>query len=214
MSKELVKASEIPGPPKIGGSVRMNLHELDTLRADYVKTLNLCKELQENQMNVKVTIEEKKHIRDFIDGGDRYNGYKNRYTEHIEFLEIGHAYKNLDEIREVIRSEEEDKLLMEMDSLRNALRKSEEKALKFSEHIDTLNNEIQAYRSRITTLEHQVKTDENTIKACTMKIEEEVKELQQSNEMNKRLLDAVEELKKQKSIWYWLQQQFTVKNAH
>lgn len=211
----LIRASDVPALPGITGSVSVNLHELDKMRADHSKAVKLANFLQSKQGQVKVTIVEEQHHKRIKDHGDRYNDYKPRYIEDIKYVELGVDYKNLDDVRKIIREEERQAFQADVDQLNEDLKElRESKATTVSElnkHLQSSIQETLLLKDKLRTLETQIRTDENTIIACTQQIEEEAKALKETNEVYEKLLKAHEELKKQKSLWCWLKDQFTVK---
>ncbi len=216
--QELVKVSEIPSLPTITGSVRVSLHELDKMRAEHAKAVKLATHLQEVQSEVTIIVKRWNEVS--IPQSDGYYDRKGTFIEtdrrlvsDKKLVEVSREYRNLDEVKDSIKQEVEAKVDTEIKNLENEVSMWRQKYHEITEEKQRLIDTRVELSARVKYLENQIRTDENTIIACTKKIEEESEELRQANETHKKLLETIEELKKQKSVWYWLQQSFTVKNA-
>lgn len=90
MKTDLVRTSDIPGP-NISGTVTVPLAELDKMRADHATLKRLAADLESHQMEVKIILANQSQKYESIVGW--------RTSEEV----ISETYKNLDEIKDLLR---------------------------------------------------------------------------------------------------------------
>jgi chromosome segregation ATPase len=171
--------------PSISGTVSVPLAELDKMRSEHVTAVKLAQELESKQMLVRVDY---RNVDDYSweNGGmDRYGYPIQKKVLKVEKTE----YKNLDEFRDQIRSEEFDKLRdkfkkqeSEIGSLKTKIialeetkrkqadiieqhRKAEEENLRLSELVSSSEKELTSVRAIAEGLRDSVKrlTEDNNI---------------------------------------------------
>lgn len=97
MNNQIIKTTHDISGPSISGTVTVALSDLDKMRADHARLKAIASDLEAHQMEVKVTLSESK----YTPTTDNYG----RWTNNYDYKEIGHEYRNLDDVREVVRQQ-------------------------------------------------------------------------------------------------------------
>lgn len=196
MKNELVRIQDIPEGPSISGTVTVSLAELDKMRADHAQAVKLAKFLEQNQAKVKLTVVEKKYVEKKVEKirSDRYG--LNLYTYPVmeeKYEELGSDYIGLDDVREVIRGEEVEKL-------KDKLKEAEDTRVKCVE-----------LEVEISDLKSEKRKLESDLKELNSKYESEKSELEAAkaqNDYNEKyainLSNQIKELKSKSGLWYWI----------
>lgn len=166
----LVKASEL-SMPSISGTVSVPLTELDKMRHEHVTAVKLAQELESKQMMVRV---------EYVEGYENEpTGRTDRYGYPIynKILKVSRTeYKNLDEFRDQIRSEEFDKL-------QDKFRKQE--------------SEISSLKTKIIALEETKRKQADTVSAQSKEIAQLTVQHSKAEEENLRLSELVSSSEKE-----------------
>lgn len=213
MSKELVRASELQ-MPSCSGTVSVPLAELDNMRAQHAKAVQVAKDLDEKQAMVKLVVTMQELDR---------NGYKlDKKTEKIE-------YKGFEDFRANIAEEERKKLHDEIKSAHDSADtawKNEsnmhsqllgtakqrdaavQKAQDLSGELGVANSNLKLAETQIETA---IKVRENLEKQLI-----DLKEKYETDtvELNNRLTVANGRIKviiHKQSFWYWIWKRFEPK---
>lgn len=116
----LVKSIDIPGP-SISGQVTVPLAELDKMRLDHAKLKQLCEHLESTAMSVKVVVVEEKWGYKTEPRTDSRGRQYNATVNGKDYVTISTDYKNLDDVKAVLKQELLDEGLLKTQQLNKEL---------------------------------------------------------------------------------------------
>lgn len=196
----------LPPGPTVSGSVRINLTDLDKMRADHAALRKIAEELQMHQKEVRVVFQE--HTFGSRETERDYWG-KRQFISDEKYTETAVEYRNLTEIENIIEAKAQDKYRKQLTDSRKVIQdlrdtlnaKSSEHTKAITDmqkkHADTvaeLKKDIQGldnYKSVVVQLETW-KDNYNRLQVKAEKFEDKITELQ------KRLRDIANE----KGSWW------------
>lgn len=182
--------------PKINGTVTVPLIELDQMRADHANAVMLAKELEANKMYVECKITSYEKVPYF----DRYS-YQNPAGYKEEKVSEKITYRNLDEVREMIRGEEEKKVFQNLSDLRAEIINLRNKIETGKDQMTKKIEELKAAGVQINTLEEDKKEVEDKFEKLTESNKATLQSYDEIKTELERLQAAYAELKERKSLW-------------
>lgn len=129
--------------PVISGTVTVSLSELDQLRANAVQAIKFAEMAALHEKEVKIVVV----------NGDNSN---NKFLKSDGVKELQIHYKNLDDIREILRSEEKQKLQEDFDIIIKGRDWAEKELLKFKDQNAKLYEETKKYQKEFEELEARI----------------------------------------------------------
>lgn len=203
MSKEVSKQVALQGP-SITGTVTVSLIELDNLRANHAAAVKYASELEAKQGQVRVTVVERGSIGTYE--LDRYG--RQRYVNDERYSEIAVHYKGLDEFREIIRQEENEKVINDMRTLQATIKDKNNSLLAANQQILDLESEIKKIKkTEVGALTTENKDLQQKVKMLESYKEKYEKQVSITDGINTRLAEVSRELEKEKrkkGFWSFL----------
>lgn len=190
MKNELIRISDI-GLPIISGTVQVSLAELDSLRNNHRKAIELARELEERQAEVKVILCEKRQV------------WEHHYGENVlveRFTQTGVEYKNFEDFRAPIALEERNRVQKELEQQQKQITDKQKEIAELYEKVDkkqTSIEELQKEIQRLVPFEQEV----SSLKLEIERLEKIGAGLESSNNYLKVELNNE---KCKKSFWYRL----------
>lgn len=167
----LLARADSLGGPRLGGTVNVQLSELDQLRADYVNAVKAYKELALHVKEVRVVL---------VPGDDTGN----QIVKGAGKKEVV-TWKNMDEIRTVIAMEERNKLQTEIDQHNTRAEEAMQKVFAAESVLSDMKistqemrkdhaEEVKRHKRTIKEMEALLEEAKNNLAAVTAQLEEEV----------------------------------------
>lgn len=192
--------------PRISGSVTVTLEEIDRLRAEHAAAVNLAKELEEHQAEVRVVVLEEFKNKTFAGRGIGTDG--DNYIHYTDTKEISRSYSNFEAFRDAIAKEEFNKVENIITQLRKDLDEAREIILDKDESIRLRDNGSVATHKELKVAKDVIETQDKQVK----ELQEKVIELTDSLNILKADYETlnryytergVELLKAQGKITFW-----------
>jgi chromosome segregation ATPase len=190
----LVKASELQ-MPTVSGVVSIPLAELDRMRADHVAAVKLAQELESKQHLVKVS-------------------YRNAYSSHLSYPTkevVDTEYKNMEEFRAQIRSEEFNKFKVQFEKQEREMTSLKSKLLESSKELEKNKSELANTNLSLKNIEKEYKEVGELLAKSTT----EVKSLSDRTNADDKIIEGLKksverlvkdkmELEHKKGFWGFL----------